>query len=134
MAAAAAAAAARRAMEEEEESMTPYSREELAEDWEFKIVRSNTGVFGKPATFERLIEEEARAGWQLVEKFDNSRVRFKRRATARKHDAQLPPDVDPYRTHFGMSEGAFVLVLLGSIFGALGLVLAVVFALEQAGR
>jgi hypothetical protein len=123
-AAAAAAAAARRAAEEEEEQMTNYSREDLNEDWEFKIVRSNTNVFGRPAVFQKLIEEERRAGWQFVEKFDNSRVRFKRPASARQRDAQLPEGVDPYRSHYGLSEGTFVLVLLLAIFGVLGLVVA----------
>lgn len=128
---AAAAAAAQRAIEEEEENMTPYSREELADDWEFKIVRANTGVFGKAEVFNQLIEEEARPGWQLVEKFDNSRVRFKRPRSARQRDAQLPEDVDPYRTRYGMSEGAFAILLMAVIFGGLGLILAVVFLIER---
>ena len=128
---AAAAAAAQRAIEEEEENMTAYSREELADDWEFKIVRANTGVFGKPAEFNKLIEEEARAGWQLVEKFDNSRVRFKRPRAARQRDAQLPEDVDPYRTRYGMSEGAFAVLILAVVFGGLGLLLAVIFLIER---
>ena len=131
---AAAAAAAQRAMEEEEEEMTPYSREELEQDWEFKIVRANTGVFGKPAVFNRLIEEEARAGWVLVEKFDNSRVRFKRPRSARLRDAQLPGGIDPYRVRYGLSEGAFVILLLGTTFGAIGLIMAVVFLVEQTVR
>lgn len=111
--------------------MTPYTREELAEDWEFKIVRANTGVFGRAEVFNQLIEEEARAGWQLVEKFDNSRVRFKRPRSARQRDAQLPEDVDPYRTRYGLSEGAFAIILLAVIFGGLGLILAVVFLIER---
>ncbi len=131
---AAAAAAAQRAMEEEEEEMTSYSREELEQDWEFKIVRANTGVFNKPAVFNRLIEEEARAGWVLVEKFDNNRVRFKRPRSARLRDAQLPEGIDPYRVRFGMSEGAFAIILLAAIFGGLGLILAVVFLIEQGAR
>ncbi len=131
---AAAAAAAQRQMEEEEENMTSYSREELEQDWEFKIVRANTGVFGKPAAFEKLIEEEAQAGWVLVEKFDNSRVRFKRPRSARRRDAQLPAGIDPYRTRYGMSEGAFAVILLAAIFGGLGLILSVVFLIEQGAR
>ncbi len=131
---AAAAAAAQRQMEEEEEQMTPYSREELEQDWEFKIVRANTGVFGKPAEFEKLIEEEAQAGWVLVEKFDNSRVRFKRPRSARRRDGQLPAGIDPYRTRYGLSEGAFAVVILAAIFGGLGLIMALVFLIEQGAR
>jgi hypothetical protein len=110
-----AAAAAERQRMNEEEEMTAYSQEDL-KDWEFKIVRANTGVFGKPAEFTKLIQEEARAGWVLVEKFDNSRVRFKRPVSARESDAQLPPEVDPYRTHYGMPALRFVLLILLIIF------------------
>jgi hypothetical protein len=129
--AAAAAAAAQRAMEEEEEQMTPYSREELEQDWEFKIVRANTGVFGRPAVFNKLIEEEARAGWVLVEKFDNSRVRFKRPRSARLGDAQLPNNVDPYRTRYGMSEGAFAVLILVLVFGGIAGLMLVAFVISQ---
>jgi len=45
MAAAAAAIAAKRQAEEEEEEMTPYSAKELAEGWEFKVLRNATGRF-----------------------------------------------------------------------------------------
>jgi hypothetical protein len=131
--AAAAAAAAQQQMLEEEEQMTPYTRGELDDDWEFKIVRANTGVFGKPATFNKLIEEEARAGWQLVEKFDNSRVRFKRPRSARQRDAGLPPGVDPYRVRYGMSEGAYVAVILTIVIGSLALLVLGVVLLETVG-
>lgn len=83
---------------EEEEEMTPYTAEELENNWEFKIVRSGIGEFGNPKTFQALLEQEARAGWVLVEKFDNSRVRFKRPISARQNDRNLPEGVDPYRT------------------------------------
>ena len=127
---AAAAAAAQRRLEEEEEEMTRYSREELDDDWEFKIVRANTGVFRRPAALNQLVEEEARAGWQLVEKFDNSRVRFKRPRSARQRDAQLPPGVDPYRVHFGMPEGVYVGLILLAVFGCLGLVILAATLIE----
>jgi hypothetical protein len=129
-AAAAAAAAARQRMLEEEEQMTPYSPDDLAHDWEFKIVRANTDVFGNPATFKRLVDDEARAGWQLVEKFDNQRVRFKRPLSARQGDAHLPPGVDPYRVHYGLSEGLFVLVILAIVFGAMALLVLFISLVE----
>jgi len=100
---------------QEEEEMTRYSDRELAEDWEFKIVRSVTGAFGKPETVAQVREEEALAGWQLVEKFDNNRLRFKRPAAAAKRDAQLPDFYDPYRTQHGMSEGGLAATIIGVI-------------------
>ena len=125
--AAAAAAAAKRQRDDEEEQMTPYSREEIENDWEFKIIRSQTGTFRKPAALQKLMDEEARAGWQLVEKFDNSRVRFKRPRSARQRDAQLPAGVDPYRVQYGISEGAMVAVVLVALFGAFGLIMLMAY-------
>jgi hypothetical protein len=55
---------------------------------EFKILRSATGAFKDPAVMQRYLAEEAQAGWTLVEKFDNSRIRLKRPAAARQQDAQ----------------------------------------------
>jgi hypothetical protein len=61
---------------QEEEEMSAYSQRDLAEDWEFKILRSTTGVFRDPVRLRAILEEEARAGWSMVEKFDNGRVRL----------------------------------------------------------
>jgi hypothetical protein len=133
-AAAAAAAAAKRQMDDEEEQMTPYSREEIYKEWEFKIVRAQASPFNKPATFQKLIEEEGRAGWQLVEKFDNSRVRFKRPRSARQRDSQLPAGVDPYRVQYGISEGAMVAIVLTTVFGALGLLFVGIYIFESMNR
>jgi hypothetical protein len=120
-AAAAAAAEAARRMREEEEEMTPYSKSDLDADYEFKIIRSTTGVFKHPEKMRAILEEEARAGWVLVEKFDNSRIRLKRPANARAGDADL--DFDPYRTSIGLSEGRLVGIILGVIFGTIALII-----------
>jgi hypothetical protein len=109
-AAAAAAAEAERRRQEEEE-MTKYSDADLQGEWEFKIVRSNTAAFRKPDVFRQVCAEEARAGWTLVEKFDNQRLRFKRPISARSGDAGL--DFDPYRSQYGVSAGALVAVIVG---------------------
>jgi hypothetical protein len=112
-------------MREEEESMTGYTPADLAEGWEFKILRSATGSFRNPANLSQAIEQEARAGWVLLEKFDNQRVRLKRPASARAGDGGL--DFDPYRTTYGIGPVWFVVFLLGAIFGTLGLVALVAF-------
>lgn len=91
--------AAQRAAEElrrEEEEMTTYSRRDLDEDWEFKILRSAMGSFAVPERLREVLAEEARAGWTLVEVFDHQRIRLKRPASAREADGRL--EVDPYRT------------------------------------
>ena len=69
--------------------MTPYTRQDLSENWEFKIIRSSTGAFKNPEKMRAVLEEEGRAGWVLVEKFDNSRMRLKRPHDARSADAGL---------------------------------------------
>ena len=111
--------------------MTPYGREDLHEDWEFKILRSMTGAFKKPETLRTVLEEEARAGWVLVEKFDNSRIRLKRPATAGKGDPHI--GFDPYRTYVGTSEGQFALIVIGCTVGALLAVFAIVAAIAAWG-
>lgn len=123
----AAAAAAAKRMREEEEDLTKYTTEDLAEDWEFKIVRSVASAFGNPETLQCLIEEEAEAGWVLVEKFDDSRVRFKRPSSARERDHMLPLDVNPYRTQYGISEGALGLTVVGVLVLVVGIVLLGVY-------
>src|SRR5262245_1436929 len=113
-AAAAAAAEHARRLREEEEEMTPYSTTDLSQDWEFKILRSAVGGFRNPERLRRVLEEEARAGWTLVEKFDNSRLRLKRPAAARERDGKL--NFDPYHTFAGPSPGAVALMIVAGVF------------------
>ncbi|HEU4886664.1 MAG TPA: hypothetical protein VFV49_02175 [Thermoanaerobaculia bacterium] len=128
-AAAVAAAAERQRIQLEEEQMTAYGSGDLNQDWEFKIVRANRAVFGKPAHFNRVLAEEARAGWVLVEKFDDMRLRFKRSRQARLNDSMLPPGVDPYRVHYGLRPGPFVLLLVMTILALCAGVIALVMFL-----
>ena len=124
--AAAAAAKKRRQMgrlAEEEEDMAKYTQDELGTDWEFKIVRSESGAFRKPEVVKTLLEEEARAGWVMLEKFDNNRIRFKRPRSARNRDTLLPPDVDPYRTRYGTPSAQYAVLatlVLGLAAAGLG--------------
>jgi hypothetical protein len=131
--AAAAATAAALAVQQEEEEMTPYGAKELAEDWEFKILRSATNGFRDPIWLNAVLQEEARAGWTMVEKFDDGRIRLKRRAGSRARDASL--GFDPYRTWVGMNQQRLALVILAAIFGglaAIGVAVAVIVWLVHA--
>lgn len=110
---------------EEESDMAKYAQDDLDGDWEFKIVHSDSGAFRKAEILNRLTEEEARAGWILLEKFDDSRIRFKRPRSARARDPFLADGVDPYRARYGVPTaryaallgllGALVLLLLGAL-------------------
>lgn len=98
-----------------------YDRDDL-EGWEFKIMRSMFGKFKKYEYVQELCKQEAQAGWELVEKFDDQRIRFKRRIENRKRDAGL--GFDPYRTTLGASEGKMVVIIVLSIIAVIGLIAA----------
>jgi hypothetical protein len=120
-------------LEQEEEALA-YTSDDLGGDWEFKIVRSSTAAFGRTEVFHKLIEEESRAGWIMLEKLDDSRVRFRRPRSARVKDTYLPPEVDPYRTQYGsdMQRTAVVLTMIGvAILLALGVVAFVMLTVAR---
>jgi hypothetical protein len=110
--------------QEEEETLTPYDSRETIDPmddkvfpknkkgtndprligWEFKIVRATSDLFREPAMLKRLCEEEAAAGWIMLEKLDDRRIRFKRPIAMREViRADLLPH-DPYRTTYGKSS------------------------------
>ncbi len=82
--------------------------------WEYKIVRARRDLFRDRAVLEQLCHEEAQAGWQLLEKLDDRRVRFVRSVALRHHldDRELP--FDAYRTHYG-SDFDWFSVLGGAV-------------------
>lgn len=116
----AAAAAAAKRMRQEEEDMTGYNANDL-DGWEFKIVRANTRKFSSREAVRQLCDEEARAGWEMIEKFDDSRIRFKRKIEHRSRDQHL--EIDPYRSEVGIGQGKLVTVILAGIILLGGLIL-----------
>ena len=62
----------------------------------------------------------------MLEKFDDSRIRFKRPRSARTRDVLLASRVDSYRTQYGTAATRYALVVVALImlallaFGALG--------------
>ncbi len=116
---AAIAAAAKAAKNrDEEENLSKYNSDDL-DGWEFKIVRSELGRFKKREIVEKLRDQEAKAGWEMVEKFDNNRIRFKRRTEKRAQDQHL--DFDPYRTSMSTVSGGKVAVIIGLILLLVGM-------------
>jgi hypothetical protein len=129
MGAAAAAAAAAELTRQEEEEMTPYSEKDLAEGWEFKIVRSPWAEFRKPERFRAVLEEEKKGGWTLVEKFDDSRIRLKRPAGAKMTEGDFAEGYDPYRTVVvipGDQRRLIALGVVGALFFGFLMVLALI--------
>ena len=79
----------------------PGSTDPQLVGWEFKIVRAKSDLFRNPAIFQQLCEEESKAGWILLEKLDDRRVRFKRLIALRQLlDTENLPH-DPYRCYYG---------------------------------
>jgi len=118
-----ASGAAAQILKDEEEIMTAYKKDDL-EGWEFKIMRSYTGKFKDNKYIQELCREEARAGWEMLEKFDEYRIRFKRRVDYRHNDQFLK--IDPYRTSVGFGINNIMAVVVG--VAALGVLLAVAMA------
>lgn len=125
--ASAAAAAARRRREQEEEEMTMMNTDPSGAV-EYKIIRSATGAFKDPGKFRAALDEESRAGWELVEKLDNSRARLRRSTECRKGDAGVGQD--PYRTQVGISEGALAFGIVVGVLLLISTVLGMVFVLR----
>jgi len=55
----------------------------------------------------------------MVEKFDNQRIRVKRRTDKRAIDQFL--DIDPYLPHLGTTEGQIVMIVLGVLLAVAGI-------------
>ena len=105
--------------------MTDYKPEDLAAGWEFKILRSATSRFKDPEFLRTVLVDEARAGWEILEKFDNSRVRVRRPAAARSGDANL--GFDAYRTWVGITDNQLALRIVLTFFGVFALVGLIAF-------
>lgn len=69
---------------------------------EFKIVQSQTPIFSDTAKMHEILAEEAAAGWQLLEKQDNYRIKLQRNISHRANDGNLK--IDPYRSSVGVSS------------------------------
>jgi hypothetical protein len=135
--------------QDEEETLTPYESQETVLStgksrrdrkdkdprmvgWEFKIVRANRDLFRDPAMMKKLCDEEAIAGWILLEKLDDHRIRFKRPIAMREVIKAEMLSFDPYRTHYGptgngrsvvLGMAAITAILLPALLG-FGLVMS----------
>lgn len=61
-------------------------------------MHSTFGAFRSLEALHELTEEENQAGWEVAEKADEYRVRFKRPKQVRRNDPMLPNSINPYRT------------------------------------
>jgi Flp pilus assembly protein TadB len=133
-AAAAAAADAAERRNREEEILTAYSQQELDENREFKILRSAAAEFKKPERLREILDEEARVGWVMVEKFDDSRIRLKRPPDASQGDSHS--GIDPWRSQIGQTssqrEAKIAMVIVGVVLAVMAAVAVAVLAVVGA--
>jgi hypothetical protein len=123
-------AVAQEGQRQEEEMMTTYKQEDLSGEWEFKILRSVTNQFKKPHVLQQVLQEERLGNWELVEKFDDGRLRFKRPTAARSKDQARPRGYDPYRTRHGMGEGAMAIWITTAVFGGVGVIFGIAWLIN----
>lgn len=100
--------------------MTGYGPGQL-DGWEFKILRSHFGAFKTDEGIARACDQERPQGWELVEVFDQTRLRFKRRVEERALDLRRHSEVPVYRTLYtGSGAGTGVAIALFASLIALG--------------
>jgi len=116
----------RRREEVEEENLTRYESNTSSDQpkgWEFKILRTSSGGFRGRKILNKVCAEESQAGWILLEKLDDHRLRFRRPITARARDNNCK--IDPYRTRYGIAESVetwtTIIVLLAIMSGVAAL-------------
>ncbi|MBT4212196.1 MAG: hypothetical protein HOE18_10145 [Porticoccaceae bacterium] len=69
---------------------------------EFKTLQAQTPLFADTSKMQEILAEESKAGWDLLEKEDNYRIKLQRSIDNRSTDANLL--TDPYRTTVGVSS------------------------------
>ncbi|MCR4316164.1 MAG: hypothetical protein NUW37_07440 [Planctomycetes bacterium] len=120
----AAAAAAQQAQlqNEEEEILTGYNSQDLQGDFQFKIVR---GDYRTAEKIRDMLSKQAAYGWQFLEKFDNTRIRLKRKAPSNM-DYE---DDEAYATKHGSTadEKVGIAVLIAVLAGSLAVGLIAFF-------
>lgn len=84
---------------------------------EYKVIQAQTPLFSDSNKMHEILDQEARAGWRLLEKEDNFKIRLQRDISHRENDRNL--DFDAYRTTVGVSSvvtyGATALVTLAIV-------------------
>lgn len=69
---------------------------------EFKTMQAQTPLFADSKKMQEILLEEAKAGWDLLEKEDNYRIKLQRDIDNRSNDESL--SIDAYRTTVGVSS------------------------------
>lgn len=91
-------------------------------DLEYKTIQAQTPLFADSKKMHALLEEEAKAGWQLLWKEDNYKLKLQRETSHRENDKNL--DFDVYRTAVGVSS---VITYVGTALLTLAIVSVILY-------
>ena len=80
----------------------PVQLLELPMELEYKVIQSQTPLFSDTSKMHEVLDQEAQAGWRLLEKEDNYRIKLQRDISLRENDKNL--NIDAYRTIVGVSS------------------------------
>ena len=69
---------------------------------EYKTLQAQTPLFADTKKMQEILAEEAKAGWDLLEKEDNYRIKLQRSIDSRSNDGNL--SIDAYRSTVGVSS------------------------------
>ena len=69
---------------------------------EYKVIQAQTPLFSDTQKMHEVLDQEAKAGWRLLEKEDNYKIRLQRDVSNRENDKNL--DIDAYRSTVGVSS------------------------------
>jgi hypothetical protein len=119
--------------ESREEARCTYQSVDLIGDFEFKILRCLVKAFHRRPYLDRILSQEAAAGWELIEAFDAKRLRLKRPEARRALDGALPPGCDPYRFEVGPTKWQIASWVTSVIAATKGLFFLSLYAMNRAG-
>ncbi len=89
---------------------------------EYKVIQAQTPLFADTNKMHKVLDEEAKAGWRLLEKEDNYKIRLQRDISHRANDKNL--DIDAYRSAVGVSS---VVTYGGTAILAIGIVSVILY-------
>ena len=91
-------------------------------DIEYKTIQAQTPLFADSKKMRAVLDEEAKAGWQLLWKEDNYKMKLQRDVSHRENDKNL--DFDAYRSSVGVSS---VVTYAGTALLTLGIVSVILY-------
>lgn len=110
---------------EEEQVLAALIKQDQEDRYEFKVLHGGFATFRDKERLQQILDEEARAQWELAMKLDDARIVLRRPRTARSRDVLLGEGIDPYRTQLrGSSAARNVVLTMVALLLALGFGLA----------